>query len=264
MQFKNISSLQIKPLLGKIINAGNATSFIHYFKRIIIVLSIYLLHTILYNFVSIHHVNDNYHLLTDLDTIFPFVPEMVYIYMSFYVVILISVFFLKTDGAFYRIILSIIGTLLITYPLFYLFPAYYPAPSFETDTFTTQFLKWCHEADVPNNTFPSLHVSLSFTIALGINHYRKTIGKVYIIWAIMIGLSTIMIRKHFLIDALGGIVIAGFCYNVFVLGRTAQQLIDTKNKLKTSVAYFIENNLPVKRFKPNFITLVLIFLKIKE
>lgn len=264
MQLKNITSLQIKPLLGKIINAGNVTSFIHYFKRIIIVLSIYLLHTILYNFVSIHHVNDNFNLLTDIDKLIPFAPDMVYIYMSFYAVIFISVFFLKTDEAFYQIILSIIGTLFITYPLFYFFPAYYPVPSFDTDTFTTKFLKWCHESDVPNNTFPSLHVSLSFTIAFGINHYRKIIGKGYILWAVMIGLSTIMIRKHFLIDTLGGIVIAGLTYNVCVLGKTAKRLVGLKDRLKMHIVYFIEKKILVKRINTNLITLVLIFLKTKE
>jgi hypothetical protein len=63
-----------------------------YLKRIFIVGLVYLMHTALYGYVSIHHVNDNFNLLTDLDKLFPFVPEMVYLYMSFY--IWLCVFFL--------------------------------------------------------------------------------------------------------------------------------------------------------------------------
>jgi membrane-associated phospholipid phosphatase len=234
-----------------------------YVKRIFVVALIYLMHTALYNYVSVHHVNDNFNLLTDLDKLFPFIPGMVYLYVSFYIVIVLSVFFLRTEESFDRIIASIMGTLLFTYPLFYFFPANYPVPSFEANTFTTKLLKWCFAADVPNNTFPSLHVSLSFTLAFGIKHYRKKLGMLYLIWAIGIALSTLMIRKHFLIDSFSGIVMATFSYNLFVSGKLTKTLFDTIEKIKHYLAYLIENNLNVKRVSRNLIYLLVTILRMK-
>ncbi len=234
-----------------------------YLKRIFIVGLIYLMHTALYGYVSIHHINDNYNLLTDLDKLFPFVPGMVYLYISFYVVVVISVFFLRSEESFDRIIASIIGTLLFTYPLFYFFPANYSVPSFEANTFTTKFLKWCFDADVPNNTFPSLHVSLSFTIALGIKHFRKKLGMLYLIWASGIALSTLMIRKHFLIDSFSGIVMATFSYNLFVSGKLTKPLFDNFKKMKHCLANQIENNFSVKRVSRNLVYLIITILRMK-
>lgn len=244
-------------------NVNKITITALYLKRIFFVGLIYLMHTVLYNYVSINHVNDNLSLLTDLDRLFPFVPGFVYLYVSFYLVIVISVFFLRTEESFDRIIAAIIGTLLFTYPLFYFFPANYPVPSFETNTFTTQFLKWCFASDVPNNTFPSLHVSLSFTMAFGIKHYRKKLGTFYLIWAIGIALSTLMIRKHFLIDSFSGIVMATFSYNLFVSGKLTQPLFDTFEKFKHYLAYLIEKEFTVKRISPNLIYLFVTILRMK-
>lgn len=221
------------------------------------------MHSALYGYVSTRHINDNFNLLTDLDKLFPYVPEMVYLYMSFYIVVVLSVFLLRTEESFYRIIASIIGTLLFTYSLFYLFPDYYPVPKFDTNTFTTKFLKWCFSADVPNNTSPSLHVSLSFTMAFGIKHYRKKLGILYLIWASGIALSTLMIRKHFLIDSFSGIVMTTFSYNLFVSGKLTKPLFDTFEKIKHYLAYLIEKKITVKPVSRNLIYLLIAILRMK-
>jgi len=234
-----------------------------YIRRILVVVLVYLVHTLLYEYVGTHHVNSNYNLLTDLDKLFPFVPGMIYFYMSFYIVIVISVLFIQTEEHFNRIFTSIIGTLLFTYPIFYFFPAYYPVPSFETNTFTTKFLKWCFDADVPNNTFPSLHVSLSFTIAFAIKHYRKNLGVVYIIWAIGIALSTIMVRKHFLIDTFSGIVVAAFSYDLFISGKLIKPFFDRIGKTKYYLANFLETKSLVNKPWGKLVYVLITVLKMK-
>ncbi len=234
-----------------------------YVKRLFVVVLIYLLHSFCYSYVSEHHVNNNYNLLTDLDHLFPFVPNMVYLYFSFYVVILVSVFFLQNEKSFNRTIASILGTMFLTYPLFYFFPANYPVPSFEVNTFTTKFLKWCFDADVQNNTFPSLHVSLSFTIAFAIKHYRKKLGVIYLIWATGIAFSTLMIRKHFLIDSFSGIVMATISYNLFVSGKLTKPLFDTIEKLQNYLVHLIKKIHTEKQFSQNLIYFFITVLKLK-
>lgn len=244
-------------------NVNKITRLALYLKRILIVGIIYLVHTALYDYVGAHHINSNFNLLTDLDKLFPFLPGMVYLYVSFYFVVVFSVFFLKTEESFDRLIASIIGTLLFTYPIFYFFPANYPVPSFGDTTVTAKFLKWCFAADIPNNTFPSLHVSLSFTIAFGIKHYRNKLGMLYLLWACGIALSTLMIRKHFLIDSFGGIVMATLSYNLFVSGKLTKPLFDTIKKIKNHLANFIEKEFTFKRVSRDFAYLFVAILRMK-
>jgi len=235
-----------------------------YTKRIFVVIGVYLFHSIAYGFLSTHHIDNDFSLLTDFDNLLPFVPEMVYVYMSFYAVIILSVFTVKTENDFYRMITSIMATLIFTYPFFYFFPAYYPPVHFETNNFTTKFLQWCFEADVPNNTFPSLHVGISFTIAFGIMHLRKKVGWLYLIWAIAVALSTVMIRKHFVIDAFGGIIIATLSYKIFVAEHLAKPLFQFVENTKLRFVAMIKNSKLTTKMNPKFISTILFFLNFNK
>ncbi len=235
-----------------------------YTKRILVVIGVYLFHSFAYETLSTHHINNNFNLLTDFDKLFPFTPEMVYIYMSFYLVILLSVFAVKTDNDFNRMITSIMATLIFTYPFYYFFPAYYPQVNFETNNFTTKFLQWCFEADVPNNTFPSLHVGISFTIALGIMHLRKKVGVFYLIWATAVAFSTVLIRKHFVMDVFGGILIATLSYKIFIAENLAKPFFQLVNNSKIRLAEMLENQKLAKNINPKLISMILFILKLNK
>ncbi len=235
-----------------------------YAKRVFVVIGVYLFHSIAYAFLSTHHIGDGFSLLTDFDKLLPFTPGMVYVYMSFYVVIVLSVFAVKTEKDFNRMITSIMATLIFTYPFFYFFPAYYPPVHFETNNFTTKFLQWCFEADVPNNTFPSLHVGLSFTIAFGIMHFRKKVGWLYLIWAIAVAFSTVMIRKHFVMDVFGGIIIATLSYKIFIAENLAKPVFRFVENTKLRLVEMLENSTIRKKMNPKFISMILFFLKLNK
>lgn len=235
-----------------------------YAKRIFVVGLIYIMHTFFYSFFGSNHVDANFNLLTDLDYLFPFVPEMVYIYMSYYAIIVVSVFFLDTEESFRKIIISILGTLFLTYPFFYFLPAYYNFPELAITGNTTKLLDWCYSVDVPNNTFPSLHVGLSFTMAFGIRHYKKKLGLAYIFWAVAIALSTIMIRKHFFIDTLGGIVMATLSYSIFVKGKLFKHIFRKFEQANILLANKLEQKEYSIRFiNKNIFYAIIMLLKMK-
>ena len=234
-----------------------------YIRRLLVVVGVYLFHSLAYGILSTYHANDNFSLFTDFDKLLPFAPEMVYVYMSFYVVIILSVFAVKTENDFNRMITSIMATLIFTYPFFYFFPASYPPIDFEANNLTTKFLQWCFEADVPNNTFPSLHVGLSFTIAFGIMHLRKQVGIFYLIWAIAIAFSTVLIRKHFVIDVFGGIIIATLSYKIFIAENLAKPLFRFVNLSKFYIIDMLEKQTLTKRINPKIISIIIIILKTK-
>lgn len=72
--------------------------------------------------------------------------------------------------------------------------------------------KWlfqlANEMNLSHNSFPSLHVALSFTAAF---FYRDSVNKIYAIlffvWAALIAVSTQLIHEHYFIDLLGGIAL---------------------------------------------------------
>jgi hypothetical protein len=125
-------------------------------------------------------------------------------------------------------------------------------------------LQWCFEADVPNITFPSLHVGLSFTIAFGIMHLRKRIGWLYLVWAIAVAFSTVMIRKHFVMDVFGGIIIATLSYKIFIAENLAKPLFGFVDNTKLRLVSMLENQKLTKKLNPKFISMILFFIKLNR
>ena len=183
--------------------------------RLVIIISLFLFHILSYNFVGQNNIAYNYahSFLVRLDHILPFVPWMVWVYISTYFVIFLAGIVIRDDKDLFRLIEAVFYTWLLTYPFFYFFPAIYPRPSFEVVDFTTKILKYNYLYDVSNNTFPSLHVSLSFVIAFSMLRIRKNNRKIlWIFWAVLVAISTVLVKKHFVIDALGGAIIAYASY----------------------------------------------------
>lgn len=66
----------------------------------------------------------------------------------------------------------------------------------------TYFFYW---ADSPAlNCFPSMHVAGAFLCARMMRLYRATWGPFFYFLALMITLSTLLIRQHFILDVVGG------------------------------------------------------------
>ena len=195
-----------------------------YVRRVTIILVLYQLHSFVYNYVGTHAFANNFNLMTAFDYLFPFVPWMVYPYMSLYLGIFLAAIFLKKRH-FMNFMGMLVFTELLTYPVFYFFPAVYPVPHFIVDNFTTRFLHWCFQADVHNNTFPSLHVSLAMGTALIINKVNRKAGLVALIWAVVVAFSTVLVGKHFFIDVLGGMLVAQLAYSFAIKNELAEWFV---------------------------------------
>lgn len=61
------------------------------------------------------------------------------------------------------------------------------------------------------NCFPSLHVSSAFIGAQMVDRYDPKLSKIFYFFAVMITLSTLFVRQHYLVDVLAGMVVAYFC-----------------------------------------------------
>jgi len=146
------------------------------------------------------------------------VPEFVWVYHTLLPVLLATMFVLmiKREIFISTFIALLIATAVLS--LFYVsFPAFYPRPPIGNDTISEWLLNLTRIADGAHNTFPSGHVTFSWllTFFIGLTNYAKKhtwIKLAYIAWAALISMSTLLLKQHFIIDVVSGIILATVCY----------------------------------------------------
>jgi len=203
-------------------------------KRCLLGLLLMFIQFIIYFIASSNVVAKTGNFLTNLDQKIPFIPEFIYIYFSLYLMfILYFGFFLQlfNKREIWTKIIPAIGTMLIIAFIFFIVvPSNYPRPKISSDTnsITYKLLVFLYQTDPPNNTTPSLHVASSTLLALIAYDKSKIIGIVLTIWALLITLSTLFVKQHYLIDVIAGILLALFCW--FAIYQRLYSIIKWRRK----------------------------------
>jgi len=95
---------------------------------------------------------------------------------------------------------------------FLLFPAAYPRGIFKPASISGRLLLWTYHIDAANNTFPSTHITFAWLAFLNIRRssFSRDIKVVagYGIWAMLILVSTLVLKQHFILDAVSGVALA--------------------------------------------------------
>ena len=102
---------------------------------------------------------------------------------------------------------------LIACGLFFLFyPTSYPRPDYPiTDNFLVNLvMSAIQAADTPNNCFPSLHVALSAVGAISLRNFSPKVRVLFWTWALLIFVSTLTTKQHYVLDVVAGISVALF------------------------------------------------------
>ena len=111
---------------------------------------------------------------------------------------------------FYRYIcVSIIGYF-IAGLLFVLLPTTINRPVVEANDILSFIIKFIYDADTPTNLFPSLHCFISWNCYVSIRGDKNVpiwyrLG--YLVMAVLVCLSTVFIRQHFVVDIFAGIIL---------------------------------------------------------
>ena len=165
---------------------------------------------VLYYPVAAFTADRHLDLSTSLDQAIPYLPSTVWIYMPVYLALfLVGIFGLRDRETFYRSCASIALSAFLCCAVFLVVPstmAWPPLP--DAPGATRDFLAAIREMDVPNNTFPSQHVALSFCVALGAFRYHRGLGASLLFTAVLIALSTMTTKQHYWVDSPGGIAMA--------------------------------------------------------
>jgi membrane-associated phospholipid phosphatase len=157
-------------------------------------------------------------LATSIDNALPLIPEFVYIYMSMYLVAILPYFFIQSKKEFTNVMASYLLVLASSFMIFIFFPVYMPRPELIATTFSEKLLTHLYLIDLPINNFPSLHVALSMLSSFILYKYSKKIGVLALIWSVLIALSVLLVKQHYFLDVIAGVLIAVIGYLFYTKG----------------------------------------------
>lgn len=162
----------------------------------------------------------HYDFTTSLDRLVPFRPEWVIIYVlsyPFWVANYAIIAKTSTKKKWFEFVTADMAARVICGIFFIVLPTTNIRPEITGDGMVDWLMGVIYQADLPYNLFPSIHCLASLMCYLGI---RKNSGvpqwykDVSLIFAILIFASTQFTKQHYLVDVVGGVLIAIGCYAV--------------------------------------------------
>lgn len=150
-------------------------------------------------------------LRTRLDDAIPFLPASAWLYLPIYgAIFLISMASFRTRAHFNRGLVGVGAILLVGLVCHRFIPAEYPRPLLHPPfrNVSYAFMAWVQAVDPPGNVFPSLHVAHTWSLALIVHHENRRLGRILIVMAALLALSTLTTKQHFVADVVSGLLLA--------------------------------------------------------
>ena len=155
-----------------------------------------------------------------LDRLVPLQPAWAMVYGSLYLfLILLPLFVVRQSAQIRRTLLAYLAVWGAAYVCFLLYPTAAPRPaSVAGSGFAVWGLKFLYQADPPFNCFPSLHVAHSAVSAMASYLVHRGVGIVAAVCALLVGVSTLFTKQHYVLDVVAGIALAAAAGIVFLRG----------------------------------------------
>ncbi len=160
-------------------------------------------------------------LRTALDDAIPFWPWTAWFYLPFYAgIFIICVTAIRSRLIFHRALAAIVVIMLLGATGHLMVGAEYPRPRLAPPyaDASAAFLAWVQRVDPPGNVFPSLHVAHSSALAGILGWDRPRLGALAFSMAVVLALSTLTTKQHFIADVIAGLAI-GLAARFLVLRR---------------------------------------------
>ena len=147
------------------------------------------------------------------DRMVPFIPEFVSFYLLAYVFWVVNYILIGRGGKelLYRFVTADLMSRTVCLIFFVLMPTTNIRPELDGNSIWIQLVAWLYKADQPTNLFPSIHCLVSWFCVVGLRG-RKEIPVWYkcysVIFALLICISTQTLKQHYIIDLIGGVVLA--------------------------------------------------------
>ena len=179
----------------------------------------------------------------DLDQRIPFIPEFVFVYLCIYPLFLLPFFYIR-NSAFFRIFsLAYITVMLVCYATYLTYPTAMQRPTFEVDSFATWALNIVYTTDKPLNCLPSMHVAMSLLAALTLLEVHLVRGLLALSLTILIAVSTVLIKQHYILDVVGGMFLTLFVYYLYFRQRILDVLYENFQRIEDSLEKLINRKI---------------------
>jgi membrane-associated phospholipid phosphatase len=164
--------------------------------------------------------------MTDLDRQIPYLPWTVWLYLPLFAVYFhLAIYSIRRWDVFFKGVASMVLVSLMAWAIFLVLPSSYPRPPVMDDgSLTGKLLVLLRSIDPATNTFPSLHVGMTLTVALACRKDDLVRGRWMLVLAAVPSLSILTMKQHYVIDLLGGLAV-GLASHVLVFrGNDAEAI----------------------------------------
>jgi membrane-associated phospholipid phosphatase len=150
---------------------------------------------------------------TPVDRAFPLVTPWIFVYTLAYPCCLSPVFLvtlprLRTACFAYTIAIA------VSLFTFMIMPVGIVRPEPPPDALGVTLMAVTRAIDQPFNCFPSLHVSLDFLAAFFTWTQRPRAGAGLLGMAMLISVSTLFVKQHYVLDIVAGVLLAGLAFRI--------------------------------------------------
>jgi membrane-associated phospholipid phosphatase len=156
----------------------------------------------------------------------PFIPAFIFGYSLDYLSVLLIFFLVTEELRFKKMIKSYLFLTTLHIFFFILIPvkmSMRPVIPVESG-FLEELVKFYYWMDAPYNCFPSLHVGYMFLGTLVLWNYKRTWSYIYIVTTLLVSVSVILVKQHYILDVVGAYATSSFVYWIcFGLKQKKQQ-----------------------------------------
>jgi len=154
-----------------------------------------------------------------IDTVVPFLPHTVWIYVSEYI-FFVAVYLTCRDMVnLNKYFYSFLTLQTLSVLIFWIWPTTYPRDLFplpnDLDRLTYLVFSCLRMTDTPANCCPSLHVSSVYLSAFIFLDDQRKKFPFFFIWGTLVALSTLTTKQHYFIDVVSGFLMALVTYWIF-------------------------------------------------
>ncbi len=151
-------------------------------------------------------------LITSFDTAIPFIKyfALPYSIWIFYIYVCLVYFFFKDPTYYYRGLLTYIVCALVCYGIYSVFQTTVPRPVVTGSDPFSELMRYIYNRDKPFNCFPSIHCFSSYMVMrlVWTSGFRNKRNLMLITgMSSLIIMSTLFVKQHVIMDAIGGIVL---------------------------------------------------------
>jgi membrane-associated phospholipid phosphatase len=158
---------------------------------------------------------DTHRLYLEWELAIPFVPEMIYVYASLLVLLLVPAFIL-TRAEMFALVRALVAALFSSAAVYLLLPAELGFVRPDHVPGYNAVFQALYALDIPHNLVPSLHVAASILLiaALWRALPPARIRAGLVLWGVLLCASVLLVHQHHLLDVATGLLLGYLCYRL--------------------------------------------------